>query len=272
MTTQTQSQPPPNPALAYEANLVPAMFRPWTPELLNRASPQAGDRVLDVACGTGIVARQATPVVGAEGSVVGLDISPPMLEVAASLPEPEGAPISWEQGSADELPFPDSSFDLVLCQQGLQFVPDKPAAVREMHRVLNPGGRAGVSVWRGLDHQPVFAALDDAIDRHLGYSAGDPFSLGDAGELRSLFDDAGFDDTHLEAVSRNVHFPSAEGFVRIIVMSAAAVIPEFAELDDETKDSMIGTVGTDVEGRLQPYRDNGGLTFPMESHIVVAKR
>jgi len=102
--------------------------------------------VLDVACGTGIVARQAAPLVGADGQVVALDMNPAMLAVARALPAPSGATIHWREGDAMDLPFEDGAFDVVLCQHGLQFVPDRARAVREMRRVLAPGGRALVIV------------------------------------------------------------------------------------------------------------------------------
>lgn len=267
MTAQPQ---PANPAIAYETQLVPSMFRPWVPDLLDRASPRGGDRVLDLACGTGVVARQVAPMVGEEGSVVGLDISPHMLEVAASLPEPAGATVHWRQGSAGDLPFDDNSFDLTLCQQGLQFVPDKPAALREMHRVLATGGKAGVSAWRDPEYQVGFAVLDEALERHLGQVPDAPFSLGDAAELRSLFQEAGLSDVEVEAVRRDVHFPSAQGFVRLIFMGAAAAVPEFAALDDETKEHKIGAVDHETRDALRPFLDGEGITFSMETHIVVA--
>lgn len=128
-----------NPAEAYERYLVPAIFLPSGEDLIRRAAPVGEERVL-VACGTGAVARQVAPLVGTGGMVVGLDLSPAMLAVARGLPVPGGAAIEWREGSAGALPFPEGSFDLVLCQQGLQFFPDRAAALRDMRRVLRPGG------------------------------------------------------------------------------------------------------------------------------------
>lgn len=222
-----------NPAEVYERYLVPALFLPWGKELLRRAKPLPGERVLDLACGTGAVARQASPLVGTTGFVVGLDLSDAMLKVARSTAAPGGSPIVWQQGSAVALPFADASFDLVLCQQGLQFFPDRPAAVRQMHRVLTPSGRVVLSVSRGLEHQPIYVALNAAIERHLGVAAmAAPFSLGDAEELRALLVGAGFLETVIESMVRTVRFPSPQQFVRLSVLGAAAAVPDLGRMEE----------------------------------------
>ena len=151
----------------YERYIVPAVTALWAADLVEWAAPGPGERVLDVACGTGVVARLAAEGVGA-GRVVGLDINAGMLAVARSLPPRAGLPIEWHEGSALSMPFPDAAFDLVLCQLGLQFFPDRPAALREMRRVLSPSGRLGLSVYSSIEHDPVAYALADALDRHLG--------------------------------------------------------------------------------------------------------
>src|SRR5438552_1035927 len=143
----TTEQKNPSPAEIFESYFVPAIFAPWARVLLEYAAPRPGDRVLDLACATGIVARQVAPVVGPSGRVVALDINPGMLAVGASLPAPEGAAIEWRQGDAVALDLPTGAFDLVLCQQGLQFFSDRAAAVREMKRVLADGGRVVLSLW-----------------------------------------------------------------------------------------------------------------------------
>jgi ubiquinone/menaquinone biosynthesis C-methylase UbiE len=136
--------------------------------LLEYAAPQPGERVLDVACGTGSVARHAAPLVGADGKVIGLDLNPGMLAVARALPAPPGATIEWLEGNATSLALPDDAFELVLCQQGLQFFPDRGAALREMRRVLAEGGRVAISVWQALPRHPVYEALFEATAPHLG--------------------------------------------------------------------------------------------------------
>lgn len=185
----------PGPAEVYEHYLARAIADPWTRVLLELASPQSGEQVLDLACGTGSVARQAAPMVGVTGHVVAVDINPDMLETGRAQPAPAGAPIAWRQGDATRLELPDDAFDLVLCQQGLQFFPDRAASLREMRRVLRNEGRAVMSVWGSLDRHPVYEALFKATARHMGEGLAGleiPFSLSDPRELESLLGDAGF--------------------------------------------------------------------------------
>jgi SAM-dependent methyltransferase len=132
-------------AETYERYMVPAIFGPWAEDLLALAMPTPGERVLDVACGTGVVARLVAQRVAPTGTVVGFDLNPGMLAVARTLPLPQGAKIEWREGNVSAMPFPDASFDLTLCQQGLQFFPDRSAALREMRRVLAPRGRLALA-------------------------------------------------------------------------------------------------------------------------------
>jgi ubiquinone/menaquinone biosynthesis C-methylase UbiE len=261
-----------NPAEAYQTHFVPAIFGPWADELIRRVAPEPGERVLDVACGTGAVTRQVAPLVGVEGTLIGYDISPAMLGVARSQPAPAGAAIVWREGRAEELPFAGGSFDAVFCQQGLQFSPDRLAVVREIHRVLAPDGRAGISVWRGVEYQPTFKLFDAAVEGHLGIQPDDtPFSFGDPDELRSLLADAGFRRVSIETVTRGVHFPSANGFVRMSILAAAAVVPDEIKLEGEAREELLDTISRELEEPLRAYRDGAGLTFPMTANVAVAE-
>jgi SAM-dependent methyltransferase len=149
-------------AETYERHMVPAIFGPWAEDLLALAMPAPGERVLDVACGTGVVARLVAQRVAPTGTVVGLDLNPGMLAVARTLPLPQGE-IQWREGNVSAMPFPDASFDLALCQQGLQFFPDRPAALREVRRVLEPRGRLALSVWRPHATQPWLCGAGDSV-------------------------------------------------------------------------------------------------------------
>jgi ubiquinone/menaquinone biosynthesis C-methylase UbiE len=142
-----------NPEELYECYLVPAKFGPWAEDLVALGAPQPGERVLDVACGTGVVTRLVVPHVGAKGKVVGLDLNAGRLAVAHAHSSELGVAIEWREGDVSALPFSDASFDLVCCQQGFQFFPDRLAALREMSRVLVSGGRLALNVWRSIEHQ-----------------------------------------------------------------------------------------------------------------------
>ena len=268
------NQPQPiNPAEMYENYFVPAMFLPWASILLRQAAPQSGEKVLDVACGTGIVARQVAPLIGASGQVVALDMNPAMLGIARTRPVPPGATITWQEGNAMALPFPDGAFDLTLCQHGLQFFPDRALAVREMRRVLALKGRALVIVWQSLAQHPVFEALMKSVARHLSLPIAaviTPFALHDAEELTSLFMASGFSKVELLSESIMVRFPEPARFVPLAVASSAAAVPAFAQLQTPARAALLETVQADVEPVLRNYRDANAVSFPMFAHIVVA--
>ncbi|MBI1745852.1 MAG: class I SAM-dependent methyltransferase [Acidobacteria bacterium] len=268
------NQPQPrNPAETYEQYFVPAMFLPWATILLRHAAARSGERVLDVACGTGIVARQAAPLVGADGQVVALDMNPAMLAVARALPAPSGAAIDWQEGNAMALPFPDGAFDVVLCQHGLQFFPDRAGAVREMRRVLAPGGRALVIVLQALARHPAFEALMDSVARHLSLPVSavmTPFALSDADELRTLFTAARFRKVDILPESTTARFPEPERFVPLAVISSAAAVPAFAQLEAPARAALLETVRGDVAPTIRRYLGTDVVTFPMFAHIAVA--
>lgn len=260
-----------NPAAAYQSYMVPTMFEPWSHELLDRIAPASGERVLDVACGTGIVARGAASRVGPGGAVTGADISPAMLEVARALPSPDGTRIEWVQARAEELPFADGQFDVVLCQQGVQFFADRLAAFREMRRVLKPQGRVGVSVWRGPEHQSVKGALLVALTRRFGPGAMLPYSLGDADALRALFAKAGFREVRVEAVTRRMTASSVDEFVMMTIMGASAAVPALAGASADERADAIRSIRQEIAPALAAVQVGEGLEFPMEANILIGR-
>ena len=268
-----QSDPAPvSPAESYEQDLVPALFLPWAADLIRRTVPRPGERVLDVACGTGAVARQVAPLVGPDGTVTGLDLSPAMLAVARGLPVGDGVRIDWRAGSAQDLPFADGSFDLVLCQQGVQFFPNRNQAIREMRRVLVAGGRIGISASAGLDQQPVYAAINRTMERHTGLPAlAQPFSLGRAADLEALLAGAGFRDVVTETMTRPVHFASAARFIRASVLGSAAAVTALAALEPAARAALITAVEVDSVGLLGEYITDDGLTFPVATNVATAR-
>ena len=187
----------------YERELVPAIFSHWAPKLVDAVAPKEGDRVLDLACGTGVVAREAARHVGPTGSVVGLDINSGMLETARAVSSDLGCQAEWREGNAEAIPFDDGDFSIVCCQLGLQFFGDKAGALGEAYRVLRPSGQLVVLVWRAIEHSPGFLYLKDALEKHIGDAAAtfmcSPFALGDAEELRTLIGSAGFRNISVQA-------------------------------------------------------------------------
>jgi ubiquinone/menaquinone biosynthesis C-methylase UbiE len=197
----------------YERHLVPAVFEPWAEVLLDVVGIAPGSRVLDIASGTGVVARAAARRAGGEGHVVASDVSGPMLAHAASLGSPSGAAqIEYVNASADALPFDDGSFDVVLCQQGLQFFPAPAAAVDEMRRVLRPGGVAGIAVWASGHPLEPFGVYGDEL---AATGAEPPFPRAFDSEtftmgvevVRSLLAGAGFSRVDAEVVELEVSWP-----------------------------------------------------------------
>ncbi|MGH9172924.1 MAG: methyltransferase domain-containing protein [Vicinamibacterales bacterium] len=258
-----------NAAELYDRQLVPAMFAPWAPLLIETADVQLGDRVIDIACGTGVVTRLAARRVGRGGRIVGLDINAAMLAVARSHPAADGAPIEWLEANAEALPLPDASFDVVLCQHGLQQFPDRMTALREMRRVLADGGRLALSVWSRIEGSPGMAALVGALERHVSQQAADnrraPFALDDAAEVRELLASAGFAGVKIRTLVETASFPSPEALVD--AQLAATPLSTLGTLSDEVRQA----IARDVRAALHMYMQNGALAVPMEAHVAFAR-
>jgi ubiquinone/menaquinone biosynthesis C-methylase UbiE len=267
MTQQGQWQVAGSAAEVYERELVPAVFRVWAPMLVELAQPRPGERVIDVACGTGIVARLAAQRVGPTGAVVGVDLNPGMLGVARSIAA--AGSLHWQEASADKLPFSDRTFNVVYCQLGLQFFADRTAALCEMHRVSATGGRLAIMVWRGIEESPGFAGLAEALERHIGQAAATimraPFGLSSAGELESLVATAGFHDIAVQQRNGTVRFPSIERFVSSYV-AGSPLAGLVSKADDVARDTLIA----DVTNALKKYTGATGLAFPIGAHLLSA--
>jgi ubiquinone/menaquinone biosynthesis C-methylase UbiE len=247
------------------------MFAPCAAQLLDLAGVEPGERVLDVACGTGIVARLAAARVGAGGGVVGSDLNEGMLEVAAAAATDLPVRIEWYRADATALPPPDGAFDVVCCQQGLQFVPDPPLALREAWRVLTPGGRLALGVWRAIDHHPVFAAFVRALERHAGPETAAlmraPFAGPGREELRRLLTEAGFDKVQVRIATFPARFPSPGEFLRRQAASSPLGAPLTA-LDEEPR----RTLARELDQTLGAWADDDGVVFPMQTWLATARR
>jgi ubiquinone/menaquinone biosynthesis C-methylase UbiE len=255
---------------AYERYLVPAFMKDAAERLIDLVQLQPTERVLDVACGTGIVARRAARRV-APGAVAGLDLNERMLTVARAAAQAEGVEIAWQQGNAEELPFPRGTFDVVLCQQAAQFFPDPVAALREMQRVLVPDGRLGLGVCRPVEHNPVYMLLSEALARHVGAEAGvgmrSPFPPWSTDELRALIAEAGFHDVHVRIEISPTRFPSPAELLRREVASSP-LAPVIAGLSPEVRDALVA----DVNQTLSTYVDDDGVHFALQTYAVTALR
>lgn len=253
-----------NPAENYERFFVPAIGEPLANDLIRLAAFHPGERILDVACGTGIVARLASQQVGFNGTVTGLDVNPGMLEVAR-LSTPADMSIKWYESSAEDMLLPDEAFDVVLCQLSLQFMTDKLAALREMRRVLIPGGRLILNVPGPTGK--IFAVLAEAMERHISSEAArfvtQVFSMHDTTETQQLLIKADFRDIAVQANNKMLTLPPPKEFLWQYVHSTplAGVV---AEVDEE----VLATLQREVVKEWQDFEEDGTLMY--QQRIVVA--
>jgi ubiquinone/menaquinone biosynthesis C-methylase UbiE len=242
------------------------ILAPWTDDLIAQGSCKSGDRVLDIACGTGIVASRVNLVSKTKCKVVGIDVNEGMLNMAR-----RNTLIEWHLGSATELPFEDGSFDVVLCQQGLQYFPDRAAAMREVARVLVPGGRVSLNVWGALDRQPFHLALVDAVGAFIGAETKTAFdlafSLNTSDELRQLASDAGLRQVRIRFEHRTMRYPSAADLA-VGFMQATPIASQFVALSEEKPNAF----AAHASEWLSSYVDDAGLAAPQENHFLTAIR
>ncbi len=271
-----------DPALEYQRFYGPAIFEPLCEVLLAAAPPRPGERVLDVASGTGIVTRAAAARVAPGGSALGVDLNPAMVRVAAAQPSPDGAAVTYRRGDAvhltdGEAEVEQGAFDLVLCQQGLQFFPDRSAALAQMHTAASATGRLGLAVWQGLDVHPLFRSLAEAELPHLADLGVDvgfddlvaPFSFGDADVLLAEVERAGFREPALSTATIHARFPGADTFVERLELAYAAVVPRFAE-DPEAFARYLTAISDDTRATVATYVHGNDVVVPMHTNIVVA--
>jgi ubiquinone/menaquinone biosynthesis C-methylase UbiE len=250
-------------AHVYDTLFVPAEFEVWAPRVASAGRVGPGSRVLDVACGTGVLSREAARRVGPTGSVTGIDLDPGMLAVAAR----RASGIAWYEGRAESLPFPDRSFDAVLCQFGLMYFSDRAAALREMYRVAAPGGHIVLAVWDSLDQTPAYAAFVRLLARVIGPRAADalraPFVLGDRDELAAIVTAAGLRITDIETHHATTTFPG----IRPMVEAELRGWMPIAGIELSPGD--IDCVLDEARREFRPYlRPNGRVEFDSPAHVV----
>jgi SAM-dependent methyltransferase len=254
------------PADVYEELFVPALFQQWGSIVGDAAQISLGDKVLDVACGTGVLACAAADRVGPRGAVAGLDANTDMLSVARR----KNSRVEWREGKAEALPYPDESFNAVVSQFGLMFFDDRQAALREMMRVLRPEGRLAVAVCDTLDHSPGYAALAGLLQRLFGEHIADafraPFVLGDPEQLLAICIAAGITDAKVSQHNGSVRFASIKSLIateRACVWTLGGMLTDgqFAELLKESEQALKPFAGTD-----------GNIVFDLPELIVTSSK
>lgn len=249
----------------YEANFVPGIFAEWAPLLVDAAAVSPGQSVLDVACGTGIVARTAADLLGTDGAVIGVDLNEAMLTVAKRV-RPD---LNWQRGDAADLPFPDRAFDTVLCQMALMFFPDRSAALAEMARVTTEGGTVACVVPAGIADQPAYGPFVRVVVDEAGPEAASLldtyWSCGDLAELRGLFSAA-----RLQVTSTRTHLGTAKfGSADELIATEVEGSPLIARISS----AVYERIKLGARGVLAPFTDEDGtVNAPLRGHIVVARK
>jgi ubiquinone/menaquinone biosynthesis C-methylase UbiE len=250
----------------YERYFVPTIGAAWATALLDVAGLSSGERVLDVACGTGIVTRRASELVGPEGFVAGLDVNPAMLAVARSV---SPTSIEWHESSAESIPCPDASFDVVTCSLGLQFVPDRSAAMREIRRVLADGGR--VAIGTGGAIPPVFEILAQALARHVKPEVAafvrQVFSLHEPRELHALAEGAGLRSVSVESKAQRIMLPPPSEFLWQYVTSTPLAGP-VGEIGDAER----AALERDVTTAWRTFLDGDALRLDIDAVLTTARK
>lgn len=250
-------------AEAYESLHVPALFQEWTPRVLDAAQVGPGDRVLDIGCGTGVLARSAADRVGTSGHVVGVDPNPGMLAVAKGFDDR----IEWRHGVAEELPCEDNAFECVVSQFAMMFFPDRAGAVREVNRVLVEGGRFAIAVWDSLENSPAYAAEVALLQRMAGDEAADalraPFVLGEATALKELIEGTAGISVKTSTVVGHARFPSVRSMVEADLRGWLPVMG--VDLEEDLILRILAAAEDELAEFVLP---DGRMEFASPAHIV----
>ncbi|MCH9673488.1 MAG: methyltransferase domain-containing protein [Gammaproteobacteria bacterium] len=254
-------------ARGYETLFVPALFEPWTKHLIAGTGVSAGAHFLDIACGTGVLARHALEHCGSSGRVVGVDPAPGMLGAAKEL-EPG---IEWTLGSAESLELDDETFDCVASQFGMMFFQDLDAAVKEMFRVLKPTGALSVAVWNRLDKNSAYTDVISVLQEHVGTAAADalrlPYRLGNADEVTAVLVANGFRDIDVATKTESAKFPSSRHMVEA---ELRGWLPLF---DINLSEAKINAVLVASDDALSKYANaSGEVVFPTSAHVITARK
>ncbi len=252
---------------AYEKYIVPAYTGAWAKEIVNRACLGVGEKILDVACGTGLVARTASEKQNSSDLIYGIDVNEVMVKKAREIE----ANINWHHSDVTDMPFPDNKFDVIFCQQGLQYFPDSSLALKEMKRVLIENGRILLSVWRPIEYSPFYESLCKVLEKYINAKAASmlsgAFSFGDDKKLKTIFANAGFSSININIVVKQMSYSPFEEFVMGGIM-ATPFFKDIQQMQKSKREEML----LEIYKSNQDYIDDNGLVAPLESYIVNAKK
>ncbi|WP_455222967.1 class I SAM-dependent methyltransferase [Kaarinaea lacus] len=254
-----------NAADVYETFFIPALFEQWPPATADLLQVKPGERVLDVACGTGILARHFAERVGDENLVCGVDINEGMLAVAK-----RRAPgVQWRQGHAEALPYENDGFDCVACQFGLMFFENRHTAIQEMMRVLKPGRKLAISVWDKLENTPGYAAMTTLLQELFGNTFADelraPFILGEEDKFAEVIKAAGVHNFTIHTIPGMARFPSLDDWIYTDIKGWT--------LADMIDDAQFQRLSRTAHKLLKQFTDgNGTISFEAPAHIAVISK
>jgi ubiquinone/menaquinone biosynthesis C-methylase UbiE len=258
-------------AKSYDKILVPSLFEPWTLQLIEKNQPWAGKRVLDLACGTGVVTKELARNVSPNGSVIALDLNDQMLAVAKSKCKEWEYCIDFIKGSCESMAIEDSSVDIVVCQQGFQFFPNKQVAALEIYRVLKPGGRVIVSTWCPVSECEIFGVISETLEAlneiEISKMIRVPFDFMPPSELQEAFRTAGFSKIALSKEEMNLYL-EREVDNALIFAYATPIAPKLKELSVEKREEFHKAFAAKMQRISHDERNCG----QMVSNILTANK
>jgi ubiquinone/menaquinone biosynthesis C-methylase UbiE len=254
-------------AQIYETQKVDAIFRPLAEATLRELSIDENDLVLDVACGTGIISRHINKKMSQIRRVAGVDLNKSMIDVAKELTKDRQEIFEWHQADVVELPFHDNTFTFAICQQGLQFFPDKVRALTEIRRVLKADGQLALTVWSAIS--PFFAALAEALADNVSNEIAErslsPFAFRDEQVIRTLVKDAGF----TQITSKTITIKRKMAAASMSIPKEIAGNPVGSDVEAKGQEVM-NRIVKQVEMAMQPYQDGNGFTVPQDTYLLQA--
>ncbi len=256
---------------AYEKYIAPAFGNAWAQDIIDRAGLRQGEKILDLGCGTGIVARCAYKSLGDSVHITGVDVNEIALEKAREISALNAATIEWKQADVTALPFSNDTFDVLLCQQGLQYFPDRSCALNEIHRVLVNKGRIVFSVWRSIEFSPFYYELQKILEAYVNPEAASilssAYNLSDSVVLRTLLESARFKNIKIQPVNIQMRYSPLEEFL-FGSFFASPFVNDILALEETKRKEMFQA----IRKSIPDYLDGDSLAAPMGCYVVCATK